>query len=242
MEHEEHDHDHHEHAHVHQARHTRIRLEREILSKNAHLARENREWLDEREIVALNLVSSPGAGKTTLLERTLRELGPELFLSVIEGDQETDRDAERIRATGTRVVQVNTGTGCHLDAAMVARALPALEPRTRSLVFVENVGNLVCPALFDLGEHAKVVIGSVAEGDDKPAKYPHIFRASELFLINKVDLLPYVRFDMKRCLAHARAVNPLLRVIQISATHGEGLPEWFAWVRAKGYPARAGLK
>ncbi|MEZ0229817.1 MAG: hydrogenase nickel incorporation protein HypB [Planctomycetota bacterium] len=208
-----------------------VQVERDLLSKNDRGAGLNRLWLAERGILALNLVSSPGAGKTTLLERTIRDLGAELPITVIEGDQETDHDAARIRAAGCRAFQVNTGTGCHLDADMVARGLAALEPRERSLVFIENVGNLVCPALFDLGERAKVVVASVTEGDDKPAKYPHMFRASRLMLLNKIDLLPHVHFDVERCIARAREVNPELEVIPVSATRGDGLDAWYAWLR-----------
>ena len=166
-----------------------------VLAKNDHLARHNRDWLAERDIVALNLMSSPGSGKTTLLERTIADLHGERPICVIEGDQETTFDAERIRRAGARAVQVNTGAGCHLDAPMVQRAMEALRPDDGSLLFVENVGNLVCPALFDVGEQAKVVIISVTEGSDKPLKYPHMFSAADLVVINKSDLLPYVDFD-----------------------------------------------
>jgi hydrogenase nickel incorporation protein HypB len=204
---------------------------RAVLEKNERLAEFNRGWLAGRRVLALNLVSSPGAGKTTLLERTVRELGADLPVSVIEGDQETDHDARRIRAAGCRAVQVNTGAGCHLDAAMVARAVEELDPPAGSVVFVENVGNLVCPALFDLGERAKVVVCSVPEGDDKPLKYPHMFRAGRLVLLNKTDLLPYVPFDPDRFLEAVRQVNPSLRVIPVSALRGDGLAEWYAWVR-----------
>src|SRR3954454_12398349 len=198
---------HHDHAHSH-PQGTTITLETAVLARNDRLAERNRGWLAGRDILALNLVSSPGAGKTTLLERTIRDLAAELPLSVIEGDQETLYDAERIRATGCRVVQINTGTGCHLDAAMLSRGLDQLDPPLHSVVLIENVGNLVCPALFDLGERAKVVIVSVTEGDDKPIKYPHMFRASEVMILNKVDLLPYVSFDQDRCISYARQVNP----------------------------------
>jgi hydrogenase nickel incorporation protein HypB len=243
---EPHDHDHHHHAHEHGHAHdhghththdhaqgTTLALEKEILAKNNRLAERNRGWLAGRDLLALNLVSSPGAGKTTLLERTIHDLGGELPLSVIEGDQQTLNDARRIQATGCRVVQINTGTACHLDAAMVARGLEQLDPPPRSVVMIENVGNLVCPALFDLGERAKVVIVSVTEGDDKPIKYPHMFRASTLLLLNKIDLLPYVQFDVERCLAHARQVNPGLRALQVSATRGDGLADWYDWLRAQ---------
>ena len=179
----------------------------------------------------MNLVSSPGAGKTTLLERTIRDLGGEIPLSVIEGDQQTLNDARRIQAAGCRVVQVNTGTACHLDASMIARALQQLDPPGGSVVMIENVGNLVCPALFDLGEWSKVVIASVTEGDDKPIKYPHMFRASGLMVLNKIDLLPHVQFDVDRCIGYARQVNPRIGVLKVSATRGEGLDEWYDWLR-----------
>jgi hydrogenase nickel incorporation protein HypB len=219
-------------GHVHEHGST-ILLEKEILARNHQLAERNRGWLAGRKILALNLVSSPGAGKTTLLERTIRALAPDVPLNVIEGDQETVHDAERIRATGCRVVQINTGSGCHLDAAMLSRALEQLDPPLSSVLLIENVGNLVCPALFDLGERAKVLIVSVTEGEDKPLKYPHMFRASTLMLLNKMDLLPYVSFDVQRCLEYARQVNPNLRILQISATRGDGLAEWYGWLRAQ---------
>jgi hydrogenase nickel incorporation protein HypB len=208
-----------------------LRLEQEVLAKNNRLAERNRGWLEGRGVVALNLMSSPGAGKTTLLERTIRDLGGELQLAAVEGDQATERDAERIRAAGCPVVQIRTGTGCHLDAEMVAGALRALDPPPGGLLMIENVGNLVCPALFDLGEHAKVVIASVTEGEDKPLKYPHMFRAAQLMLLNKVDLLPYLTFDVEQCVAHARRVHPALRILPVSATRGDGLDAWYAWLR-----------
>jgi hydrogenase nickel incorporation protein HypB len=206
------------------------------------LAELNRGLLAGRGVLALNLVSSPGAGKTTLLERTVRDLGSELPLSVIEGDQDTDCDTRRIQAAGGRAVQINTGTGCHLDAAMVARGLERLDPPADSVVFIENVGNLVCPALYDLGERAKVVVCSVPEGDDKPLKYPHMFRAGQVLLLNKIDLLPYVPFDLGRFVDNARRVNPGLRVLPVSALRGDGLAEWYDWVRGQaGYrPPAAG--
>jgi hydrogenase nickel incorporation protein HypB len=216
-------------------------LEQAILERNGRLAERNRGWLAGRNILALNLVSSPGAGKTTLLERTIRELGKEMPLHVIEGDQQTLNDARRIEAAGCPVVQINTGTACHLDAAMISRALQQLDPPMNSVVMVENVGNLVCPALFDLGERAKVVIMSVTEGDDKPIKYPHMFRASSLMLLNKIDLLPYVQFDVARCLEYARQVNPKLQVLQLSASRGDGMAEWYGWLREQLGQARSGL-
>jgi hydrogenase nickel incorporation protein HypB len=208
-------------------------LETEVLARNDATAARNREYLLDRRILALNLVSSPGSGKTTILERTIRGLRGEMTLQVIEGDQQTRRDAERISATGAEVVQVNTGAGCHLDSSMVARALERLEPPQGSLLFIENVGNLVCPALFDLGEAAKVVIISVTEGEDKPQKYPHMFRAASLCLINKTDLLPYVDFNVAVCRELAAQVNPELEFIEISATTGTGLFSWYDWLRLR---------
>ena len=220
-------------AHAHAREHgTSVTLEQDILAKNQLLAERNRGWLAGRSILALNLVSSPGAGKTTLLERTIRDLGDALPLTVIEGDQATLNDAERIRATGARVVQINTGTGCHLDAGMVSRALTQLDPPLRSVVMIENVGNLVCPALFDLGEQLKVLILSVTEGEDKPVKYPHMFRASALLLLNKIDLLPHLNFDVARCVEYARRVNPAIEILQVSAQTGEGMDAWYAWLRS----------
>jgi hydrogenase nickel incorporation protein HypB len=216
------------HGHGHDRTHT-ITLEQAVLAKNDHLAEHNRNWLARRGLTAINVMSSPGAGKTTLLERTIIDSG--LTLSVIEGDQETTVDAERIRAAGARSVQVNTGAGCHLDAAMVRRALDQLEPRT-GVVVIENVGNLVCPALFDLGEARKVVIISVTEGDDKPLKYPHMFRAADLIVINKTDLLPYVDFDVDRLTRDARKLQPSVEVLALSARSGDNLDRWFRWLKA----------
>jgi hydrogenase nickel incorporation protein HypB len=209
-----------------------VRVEQAVLAKNDRQAERNRGWLGARGILAINLVSSPGAGKTTLLERTVRDRAGRRQVSVIEGDQATTRDADRIRAAGARAVQVNTGSGCHLDAAMVDRALGELDPSAGSLVIIENVGNLVCPALFDLGERAKVLVASVTEGDDKPIKYPHVFRASSLVLLNKVDLLEHVRFEVARFVDFAMEVNPRLRVIPLSATRGDGMQDWYAWLEA----------
>lgn len=243
------DHDHsyshgHDHPHDHEhtasgvvARHahaqgTIIALEQDILAKNQLLAERNRGWLAGREILALNLMSSPGSGKTTLLERTLRDLQGELAINVIEGDQATVNDAERIRATGCRAIQINTGTGCHLEADMLARGLQQLNPPLGSVIMIENVGNLVCPALFDLGEQAKVVILSVTEGEDKPIKYPHMFKASSVMLLNKIDLLPYLKFDVERCIAYARQVNPSIEVFRVSAETGEGMSAWYDWLHS----------
>ena len=231
-----HDHPHeHEHGPLHelgaeQSRTHTLELEVAVLAKNDELAERNRQWLADRGVTAVNLMSSPGAGKTTLLERTISV--SRRPVSVIEGDQETLFDAERIRRAGARAVQVNTGAGCHLDAAMVSRALGALEPEPGSLLFVENVGNLVCPALFDLGELRKVVVISVTEGDDKPLKYPHMFAAADLVLVNKTDLLPYVDFDVERLAADARRLNPGLELLPVSARSGAGLDAWDAWLTA----------
>ena len=236
-------HDHHPSGHVHEAAlsvpgrdaHT-IQLETRILDKNRLAAERNRDWLSANQILALNLVSSPGAGKTTLLERTLTDLKSEMNIGVIEGDQATSNDAERIRATGVSAVQINTGTGCHLEADMLERAIEALKPKPGSLLMIENVGNLVCPALFDLGEHAKVVIFSVTEGEDKPLKYPHMFGASEVLLLSKIDLLPHIRFDVEHAVGNALSVNPRLRIFRVSAYTGEGLAQWYAWLRSELVP------
>ncbi|UXA10282.1 hydrogenase nickel incorporation protein HypB [Mycobacterium sp. SMC-8] len=230
-----HPHDHaHDHPHDHDSRRTHtVDLEHRVLAKNDALAEQNRRWLAQRGILALNLTSSPGAGKTTLLERTIREMDAAGPVTVIEGDQETLLDAERIRATGAPAVQINTGAGCHLDAQMIGDALGVLNPPEHSLLFIENVGNLVCPAMFDLGEHAKVVIISVTEGTDKPLKYPHMFAAAGLVLINKSDLLPYVDFDVDRCADHARSVNPGVDVLTVSAKTGAGTADWYRWVRSR---------
>lgn len=210
-----------------------ISLEHEILAKNNLIAAENRGWFKGRNILALNLVSSPGSGKTTLLTRTINDLKQKLSISVIEGDQETTNDAEKIKDTGCKVVQVNTGSGCHLDAAMVEQGLQQLNPPLDSIVMIENVGNLVCPALFDLGEQAKVVILSVTEGEDKPIKYPYMFRASEIMILTKMDLLPYVKFDVQRCIEYAKQVNPQIQVFQLSAETGIGLDNWYDWLGQK---------
>lgn len=234
-----------------------VQLEADVLGANQHIADHNRAHFAAHGVAAFNLLSSPGAGKTTLLCATvaaLRQRRPDLPLAVIEGDQQTQLDADRIRATGTPAIQVNTGRGCHLDAQMVAQAFARLplhagphqhhdhdhdhdhgtQPQAhvdgRSLLFIENVGNLVCPALWDLGEAAKVVILSVTEGEDKPSKYPDMFAAADLLLINKIDLLPYVDFDVGRCIELARRVRPDIQVLQLSARNGEGLEAWVDWL------------
>jgi hydrogenase nickel incorporation protein HypB len=227
-----HDHDH-GHAHDLQVpgRDVRtIELEAAVLGKNQALAERNRGWLAGRGVLALNLMSSPGAGKTTLLERSIRDLQGQVAISVVEGDQATVNDAERIRATGAAAVQVNTGTGCHLEADMLARALDLLQPGTGSLLVIENVGNLVCPALFDLGEKARVVVFSVTEGEDKPLKYPHMFSTADVLLLSKIDLLPHLRVNLQQMMDNALAVNPRLRIFPVSAYTGEGLDVWYDWL------------
>ncbi|OIO74947.1 MAG: hydrogenase accessory protein HypB [Zetaproteobacteria bacterium CG1_02_53_45] len=249
-----HDHDHsHEHSHdhdyskgeagVHVAGFSQARLisiEQDILAKNNRYADANRRLFNERGILALNLVSSPGAGKTTLLTETIRALGSEFPMSVIEGDQQTSVDADRIKATGAAAIQINTGKGCHLDGHMVGHALEGLKPETGSILFIENVGNLVCPAAFDLGEAAKVVILSVTEGADKPLKYPDMFHAAGLMILNKTDLLPYVDFDVEACCNYARRINPGIKILQLSATKGDGMGQWLNWLKANHALAQIG--
>lgn len=231
--HGEHEHDHvHGHHNTHDHEHT-VLIEQAILSKNDRIAHHNRQRFQEHNILALNFVSSPGSGKTSLLEQTIRHFIDNIFISVIEGDQETFRDAERIQQTGCQVVPINTGAGCHLDANMLARGLEELHPPHNSLVMIENVGNLICPALFDLGEQAKVVILSTTEGEDKPLKYPHIFQASTIMILNKIDLLPHLTFDVDKCLDYARMVNPHIRIFQVSATTGAGMQSWYDWVQTQ---------
>ena len=204
-----------------------------ILAKNDHLAQHNRDWFAQRGITALNLMSSPGSGKTSLLERTIAELATTYPVCVIEGDQETTFDAERIQRAGARAVQVNTGAGCHLDAPMVQKAAAALDPEPGSWLFIENVGNLVCPALFDVGEYAKVVITSVTEGQDKPLKYPHMFSAADLVIVNKTDLLPYVDFDLETFWDNAHRLNRTAEILPMSVKSGDGLPDWYAWLQKR---------
>jgi hydrogenase nickel incorporation protein HypB len=241
----------HEHEHPHDGRgHDRVQvvgpgesertieLQQKVLAKNDELAAVNRHWLRDRAILAVNLMSSPGSGKTTLLERTTRDLAGQMSISVIEGDQETALDAKRIQAAGSRVVQINTGVGCHLDAQMVAHGLRSLDPPGGSIVVIENVGNLVCPALFDLGEAAKVVLAAVTEGADKPLKYPHMFRQADLVLLNKTDLLPYVEFDLKQYMSDLRRASPDAMLLQLSATTGDGMQGWYDWLRRRIPPPR----
>lgn len=207
-----------------------IAIEMDVLAKNNALAAHNREHFDEAAQLVLNLVSSPGSGKTTLLCETLRQLADKRPCAVIEGDQQTSADADRIRATGVPAVQINTGKGCHLDAKMVHDACHQLPANEGGILFIENVGNLVCPASFDLGEKYKVAILSVTEGEEKPLKYPDMFAAAQLMVINKIDLLPYVSFDVARCIENAKRVNPYIQVIQVSATTGEGMDAWLNWL------------
>jgi len=208
-----------------------IQIEQDILAKNDEYARANRDYFAGRGILCLNLVSSPGSGKTSLLVRTLQDLGDEMDFAVIEGDQQTSNDADRIRATGAPAVQINTGRGCHLDGHMVGHALEDLDPAPGSVLLIENVGNLVCPAAFDLGEAAKVVILSVTEGEDKPLKYPDMFHAASVMILSKTDLLPYVDFDVERCLEYARRVNPGIRMLQATAKTPDGPAAWYDWLR-----------
>jgi hydrogenase nickel incorporation protein HypB len=210
-----------------------IRIERDILSKNDAFAEINRSALNETGVFALNVLSSPGAGKTSLLVRTISDLKDRWSISVIEGDQQTSRDADRIRETGARAVQINTGKGCHLDAHMVGHALERLSPGPGGLLFIENVGNLVCPAAFDLGEAFKVVVLSVTEGEDKPLKYPDMFAAADLMLLSKSDLLPHLDFDVGACCAAALTVNPRLQILTVSARTGEGLAGFYAWIEGR---------
>ncbi|HET7851147.1 MAG TPA: hydrogenase nickel incorporation protein HypB [Methyloceanibacter sp.] len=230
--HHHHDHDHH-HQHGHEythATHDLVRIEKDILARNDTYAHENRERLNEMGVFALNLVSSPGSGKTTLLVKTIELLKPTLPIAVIEGDQETSLDADRIRATGVPTHQINTGRGCHLDAHMIGHALDDLPLKRNSILFIENVGNLVCPAGFDLGEAGKIAILSVTEGDDKPLKYPEAFAAASVMVLSKIDLLPHLDFDVGCCIEHARAINPDIEILKVSARSGEGMKGWIDWL------------
>jgi len=235
--HHSHDHDHshdHNHDHSHDQSHShdrKVEIEQDVLGKNNLLAERNRGFFEAKSILALNLVSSPGSGKTSLLERTIKELGKELPFFIIEGDQQTMNDANRIAEAGAPVVQVNTGEGCHLDADMVNKAVKKLEIEDKAVLMIENVGNLVCPAMFDLGESSRVVIISTTEGEDKPLKYPYMFRSSNLCIINKTDLLPYLDFDVEKAREYALQVNPELKFIELSVKTGEGMEEWYNWLK-----------
>ncbi|MEI6704049.1 MAG: hydrogenase nickel incorporation protein HypB [Deltaproteobacteria bacterium] len=239
--HHTHDHSHdtghsHPHPHNHEHRHddttkrTVISIEQDILSKNNRLASFNRALFKDKGIFVLNLVSSPGSGKTTLLERTLRDLSEKLRFAVIEGDQQTDNDARRIAATGFPVCQINTGAGCHLDAHMIMHGTENFDLDNLDILMIENVGNLVCPAAFDLGENHKVVVLSVTEGEDKPLKYPQMFRNSTVMLLNKFDLLPHTDFDVEKCKEYAQLVNPGIIIFEVSVKSGEGMEAWYQWL------------
>lgn len=222
----------HEHNH-HGNTKTVVEIEQDILYQNNLLAQRNRGYFEAKNILAINMVSSPGSGKTSLLEETLIDLKGQLDFFVIEGDQQTSNDADRIQGTGTKVVQINTGKGCHLDAHMVLHAMQGMKLSDNAVLFIENVGNLVCPAMFDLGEKERVVIMSVTEGEDKPLKYPDMFHSSTVCIINKIDLLPYIPFSLKKAKENALIINHNLKIIELSCTTGEGLGEWYDWLKWK---------
>lgn len=226
--------EHHEHPHDHEHTHSHskvVTLEQDVLAQNNLLAERNRGFFEAKNILALNMVSSPGSGKTTVLEKTIKNLKSDLSFFVIEGDQQTLNDANRISATGAPVIQINTGSGCHLDSDMVNKAVKKLEIEDNSVLIIENVGNLVCPAMFDLGEAHRVVVISVTEGEDKPLKYPGMFNSSDICLINKIDLLPYVDFNVEKAKEYALQVNHHLQFFEISATTGEGMDKWYEWLK-----------
>ena len=225
-----HHHDNHEHGHTTSKE---IQLEIDVLSKNNLQAQHNRGYFEALNICALNLVSSPGSGKTSLLEKTIKELKDDIDMYIIEGDQQTSNDADRIHAAGAPVIQVNTGNGCHLDAEMVHTATKQMKPKNDSVLFIENVGNLVCPSMFDLGESSRVVVISTTEGDDKPIKYPTMFQTAQLCIINKTDLLPYVDFDVEKAKNYASQVNKDLEFITLSVKTGEGMDQWYNWLKEK---------
>lgn len=229
--HNHHDHTHNHEHHHHEHTHGRIEIEQDILMNNNLTAQRNRGYFEAKNSYAINFVSSPGSGKTSLLEKTISDMKKDFGFFVIEGDQQTMNDAERIEKTGVPVVQINTRAGCHLDADMVNQAIKKLNIQDNSFVMIENVGNLVCPATFDLGENKRVVIISTTEGDDKPVKYPDMFRSADLCIINKTDLLPYLDFDVEKSIEYAKRVNPDLEFIQLSVKSGEGLSEWYKWLK-----------
>ncbi|KTC74859.1 hydrogenase expression/formation protein HypB [Legionella birminghamensis] len=227
IEHHKHEHGHHSHdEHL-------IHIEQNILAKNQQFALQNKRYLSNKDILALNIMSSPGSGKTTLLAKTILDLKHEMDIAVVVGDQQTNYDAELIKSSGGRAIQINTGKVCHLDAHMVGHALEALSLKQKSLLFIENIGNLVCPALFDLGEQFKVVILSVSEGDNKPLKYPDMFRCADLMLITKADLLPYVDFDLSKCMEYARQIKPNIEMLTLSTVNNHGLNDWYNWLKQK---------
>lgn len=225
-----HSHSHHSHSHDHSHEINVIQLEKDILHKNQLTAERNRGFFEALNIFSINLVSSPGSGKTSLLERTITDLKSKITFSVIEGDQQTTNDADRIHKLNVPVIQINTGKGYHLDSEMISRAVKELKPKQDSIMMIENVGNLVCPAMFDLGESKRIVIISVTEGEDKPLKYPDMFYGSQICIINKIDLLPYLKFDLEKLKEYARKVNPQLEFFEVSATSGEGLEAWYTYL------------
>jgi hydrogenase nickel incorporation protein HypB len=229
----EHHHDHHPHDHSHHSHQkTVIEVEQDILQHNNVTAARNRGYFEAKNIITLNLVSSPGSGKTSLLEKTIADLKNEISFYVIEGDQQTMNDANRIKALDIPVVQINTGKGCHLESDMVYDAVKKLEIKDNSFLMIENVGNLVCPSMFDLGEKKRVVIISVTEGEDKPQKYPDMFHTSDICIINKIDLLPYLKFDVEKLKTYALQVNHHLKFFEVSATTGEGMEAWYQWLKS----------
>ena len=232
-----HDHEHHHHDHNHGHHHHHdvniVELEKDILHQNQLGAERNRGFFEALNIFAMNLVSSPGSGKTSLLEKTIADLKGEIEFSVIEGDQQTTNDAARIHALNVPVLQINTGKGCHLDSEMIAKSLKELKPKQNSILMIENVGNLVCPAMFDLGENQRVVIISITEGEDKPLKYPDMFYSSNICIINKIDLLPYLKFDVEKLIENTKKVNPNIQFFEVSATSGEGMETWYEFLRSK---------
>lgn len=239
--HHHHDHEYHshnEHIHSHEIEHahdtvkkTVIEVQQDILQQNDLMAARNRGYFDAKELFVLNLVSSPGSGKTSLLEKTLKDLKKDFSFAVIEGDQQTMQDANRIDALQIPVIQINTGKGCHLESDMIYDAVKKLEPKENSILMIENVGNLVCPSMFDLGENKRVVIISITEGEDKPLKYPDMFESSDICIINKIDLLPYLDFDLEKLKSYALQINPKLLFFEVSATKGQGMDQWYEWLK-----------
>ena len=230
--HDDHSHSHSHHGHSHDHKHKVLEIEQDILQNNAVLAGRNRGYFEAKNIFALNLVSSPGSGKTSLLERTLADLKGEITFYVIEGDQQTLNDANRIAALNIPVVQINTGKGCHLESDMIYDAVKKLELKDNSILMIENVRNLVCPSMFDLGESKRVVIISTTEGEDKPIKYPDMFHTSDICIINKIDLLPYVNIDVQKLKDYALQANPNLKFFEVSATNGDGMETWYKWLKS----------
>lgn len=221
------------HGHSHANHEHFIAVEQDILGQNQQFALANQRYLRDKNILALNVMSSPGSGKTTLLAKTIADLKREMEIAVVVGDQQTDSDANILQASGGHARQINTGKVCHLDAHRVGHALDDLALAPFSMVFIENIGNLVCPAMFDLGEAFKIVILSVAEGDNKPLKYPDMFRCADLLLITKMDLLAHVNFDLDQCIEYARRIKPSVEILTLSAQSGEGLTHWYAWLKQK---------